>query len=219
MCLFWNNPDPNDLFAPSANILIHRVFLFDRIESSRAVQPHLNAIYFVRPTPENIKLLCKELNPTNQQPSFGQYFLFFSNHLSEDDTQLLAQADAHELVQLVQEHFVDFVALSSTLADLLVPSLPCLALGAPVEVALSLIHTVLFPLFFLILPILGPPSSRRKVGLHLHGAQASPLPQVPRPLLGRPVRVARVPAQIRGGRSRVLWRLQEIRFSSSVTAD
>ena len=114
------------------------------------MQPHINAIYFVRPTQENIKLLCKELNPANQQPSFGQYFLFFSNHLTDDDAQLLAQADTHELVQrrpfiqyvfvtfgqvqLVHENWADFLALSATCADLLVPSLPCLALGSRPEV-------------------------------------------------------------------------------------
>jgi hypothetical protein len=111
-----------------------RIFLFDRIESARAVQPHINAIYFIRPTPDNIKLLCKELNPANQQPSFGQYFIFFSNHLTDEDAQLLAQADQHELVQLVHENWADFLALSSTSADLLVPSLPCLALGSRPEV-------------------------------------------------------------------------------------
>ena len=115
--------------------VVRRVLLFDRIESERCVQQHVNAIYFVRPTSDNIKLLCKQLNPADSPPVFGQYNLFFSNHLSDDKhIQDLAQADQHELVKLVEEYFADFLALSASCADLLVPSLPCLALGAELVV-------------------------------------------------------------------------------------
>jgi hypothetical protein len=87
------------------------VFLFDLIGSDFAQQQSLNAIYFVRPSDKNIKLICKHLNPADHPPAFGQYYLFFCNHLTrstekdlpDQHVQELAQADQHELVQLVEE--------------------------------------------------------------------------------------------------------------------
>ena len=51
------------------------MFLFDLIGSDFAQQQSLNAIYFVRPSDKNIKLICKHLNPADHPPAFGQYYL------------------------------------------------------------------------------------------------------------------------------------------------
>jgi vacuolar protein sorting-associated protein 45 len=60
--------------------------------------------------------------------------LFFSNRLSEEDHQLISQADQSELVMCVTELYADFLALSSMCAHLLVPSLSCLSIASHPEV-------------------------------------------------------------------------------------
>jgi vacuolar protein sorting-associated protein 45 len=100
-------------------ILQHEVFLVEKIERARTDKmAHLKAIYFVRPTHENVKLLQDEL----KDPKYGEYHLFFSNTARDTMIQQLAEADEHEVVQQVQEYFADFEAINSDLASLGVPS-------------------------------------------------------------------------------------------------
>ena len=57
-------------------ILQHEVFLIDSIERARTDKmAHLKAIYFVRPTLENVRLLAEEF----KEPKYGEYHIFFSN--------------------------------------------------------------------------------------------------------------------------------------------
>ena len=100
-------------------ILQHEVFLIDSIERSRADKmPHLKAIYFVRPTHENIRLLQEEF----KEPKYGEYHIFFSNTTRDSMVQQLAEADEHEVVQQVQEYYADFLAINPELASINVPT-------------------------------------------------------------------------------------------------
>ena len=58
---------------------------------------HLKAIYFVRPTHENVRLLQEEF----KEPKYGEYHIFFSNTTRDTMIQQLAEADEHEVVQQV----------------------------------------------------------------------------------------------------------------------
>ena len=100
-------------------ILQQEVFLIDAIERGRTDKmPHLKAVYCVRPTPENIRLLQEEF----KEPRYGEYHLFFTNLTREGQIQQLAQADEHEVVQQVQEFYADFVPINHELFSLNVPS-------------------------------------------------------------------------------------------------
>lgn len=100
-------------------ILQHEVFLIDSIENSRTDKmAHLKAIYFVRPTHENMKMLQSEFS----NPKYGEYYIFFSNMARDTMLQQLAEADEHEVVHQVQEYFADFLAINPDLASLGVPS-------------------------------------------------------------------------------------------------
>jgi len=100
-------------------ILQHEVFLIDSIERARADKmAHLKAIYFVRPTHENVRLLQEEF----KEPKYGEYHIFFSNTTRDTMIQQLAEADEHEVVQQVQEYYADFLAINPELASLGVPS-------------------------------------------------------------------------------------------------
>ncbi|KAL7128295.1 hypothetical protein ABFS83_14G306800 [Erythranthe nasuta] len=82
------------------------VELVDSISMSKEPMSHLKAVYFLRPTSENIQLMRRQLTT----PRFGEYHLFFSNMLKDTQLHNLADSDEHEIVQQVQEYFADFVA-------------------------------------------------------------------------------------------------------------
>ncbi|XP_062101731.1 vacuolar protein sorting-associated protein 45 homolog [Humulus lupulus] len=93
-----------------SELLQKEVFLVELIESismSKESMSHLKAIYFLRPTSENIQQLRRQL----ATPRFGEYHLFFSNMLKDTQIHILADSDELEVVQQVQEFYVDFVAL------------------------------------------------------------------------------------------------------------
>ncbi|KAI3751823.1 hypothetical protein L2E82_22914 [Cichorium intybus] len=83
------------------------VELVDSISMSKESMSHLKAVYFLRPTSENIQYLKRQL----AKPRFGEYNLFFSNMLNTTQLHILADSDEHEVVQQVQEFFADFVAI------------------------------------------------------------------------------------------------------------
>lgn len=101
-------------------ILQHEVFLIDAIHRKFTDKmPHLKALYFIRPTLENIRLLQEEF----KEPKYGEYHIFFSNLTRDGFIQQLAEADEHEVVQQVQEYFCDFLAINDELFTLNVRSL------------------------------------------------------------------------------------------------
>uniref|UniRef100_A0A7C8YKA5 Uncharacterized protein n=1 Tax=Opuntia streptacantha TaxID=393608 RepID=A0A7C8YKA5_OPUST len=83
------------------------VELVDSISKSKESMSHLKAVYFLRPTSENVQLLRRQL----ANPRFGEYHLFFSNILKDTQIHILADSDEHEAVQQVQEFYADFVAV------------------------------------------------------------------------------------------------------------
>jgi len=105
-------------------ILQHEVFLIDAIERERSDKlPHLKAVYFVRPTAENIRLLQTEF----KDPKYGEYHLFFSNFVRDGQLQQLAEADEHEVVQQIHEYYADYLSVTQELVSLNVPSVASLA--------------------------------------------------------------------------------------------
>jgi len=96
-------------------ILQHEVFLIDAIEKARGDKmAHLKAIYFVRPTHENIERLQEEF----KDPRYGEYHIFFSNIMRDSMLPKLAEADEHEVVQSVQEFYADFLAINADCVSL-----------------------------------------------------------------------------------------------------
>ncbi|KAI0237324.1 Vacuolar protein sorting-associated protein 45 [Lamellibrachia satsuma] len=92
-----------------SEILQKEVYLFERIDSrSRETMKHLKCICFVRPTQENIHLMCQEL----KEPKYGLYYVYFSNVISKQDLKFLAEADEQEVVREIQEFYGDYIAMS-----------------------------------------------------------------------------------------------------------
>ncbi|CAJ2667580.1 vacuolar sorting-associated protein 45 [Trifolium pratense] len=93
-----------------SELLQKEVFLVELVDSiSKSSEPmsHLKAIYFLRPTAENIQYMRRQL----ASPRFGEYHLFFSNIMKDHHIHLLADSDEQEVVQQVQEFYADYVAI------------------------------------------------------------------------------------------------------------
>ncbi|KAJ6151105.1 hypothetical protein N7470_007699 [Penicillium chermesinum] len=96
-------------------LLNHEVYLIDRLDNSaREKMRHLRCLVFVRPTPNSVQLLVDEL----RDPKYGEYYIHLSNIIRKSSLERLAEADSHEVVQSVQEHFADFLVINPDLASL-----------------------------------------------------------------------------------------------------
>ncbi|KAG2252798.1 hypothetical protein Bca52824_082934 [Brassica carinata] len=109
----WNPAEAGMLIALELLLIDEKaqseVFLVEVIDSisvSKESMSHLKAVYFIRPTSENIQKLRYQL----ANPRFGEHHLFFSNLLKDTQIHILADSDEHEAVQQVQEFYADFVA-------------------------------------------------------------------------------------------------------------
>ena len=80
------------------------VFHVVNLDAERKGMSHMKAIVYVRPTPENLKLLRTEL----ADPKCMEYHLFFSNIVPSGFLQKLAEADKHFVVKQVHEYYADF---------------------------------------------------------------------------------------------------------------
>ncbi|KAJ1569485.1 vacuolar protein sorting-associated protein 45 [Cladochytrium tenue] len=103
------------IVVTQSQLLAREVYLVDRVDNrSREKMKHLKCIVFVRPSPESIQALVEEL----RDPSYGDYYLYFSNTVKKSSLERLAEADEYECVREVQEFFADFLAVNSDLFSL-----------------------------------------------------------------------------------------------------
>ena len=92
-----------------SEIVQKEVYLCELLSTKgRETMKHLSAICFLRPTRENVELLCEEL----KNPKYSSYSLYFSNTISKSSIKQLAEADDHEVVKDVKEFYADFIAIS-----------------------------------------------------------------------------------------------------------
>ena len=94
------------------------IYLIQKIDDSTEKLTHLKAVYFVRPTPQNIELIVKEL----KDPRFQEYYLFFTNEISSRSIDEIAMADSYDKVKGLQEVYLDYFALGRNIFSLNIPS-------------------------------------------------------------------------------------------------
>ena len=98
-----------------SSLLNHEVYLIDSLDNaSRERMRHMRCLCLVRPSPETIQLLIDEL----RDPKYGEYYLYFTNVAKKSSLERLAEADDHEVVKLVQEHFADYTVVNPDLFSL-----------------------------------------------------------------------------------------------------
>ncbi len=101
-------------------LLERDVVLIEKLTKGSDALPDLDAVVFLRPTPENVLALRKEL----RAPRFSSYKLVFSNVLRRTFVEEIADADEQERVTEVLELYADFFAPDRHLVSFGV--VPCL---------------------------------------------------------------------------------------------
>ncbi|KAI9850123.1 MAG: vacuolar protein sorting-associated protein 45 [Thelocarpon superellum] len=95
-----------------STLLNHEVYLIDRLDNqAREKMRHLRCLCFVRPSPESVQFLIDEF----RDPRYGDYYIYFSNVIRKSSLERLAEADDHEVVRQVQEHFADYIVVNPDL--------------------------------------------------------------------------------------------------------
>ncbi|XP_054011851.1 vacuolar protein sorting-associated protein 45 [Hylaeus anthracinus] len=104
------------LLYSKSEIFMKEVYLFERIDTNirNEALKHLKCIVFIRPTKENIEILCDEL----RSPKYGTYYIYFSNIIAKADIKLLAENDEQEVVKEVHEYYADYLAVNPHLFSL-----------------------------------------------------------------------------------------------------
>ena len=95
--------------------LKQEIFLFKSIDKIQTEQKlNLNGIFFIRTTTSNLEHLKRILQSTN----FKEINLFFTNQLTDDYLQKLAQYDINMQVKNVQEIYLDYYIINSNVFHL-----------------------------------------------------------------------------------------------------
>lgn len=93
-----------------SQMLSMEVYLFERLDYIHQ-RPPLNfvkCLVFVRPTERNLQMLQQEL----RNPKFANYYMHFTNGVSNAAVRSLAEADEYETVRCLKESFGDFLAVN-----------------------------------------------------------------------------------------------------------
>ncbi|PFH55048.1 hypothetical protein XA68_10912 [Ophiocordyceps unilateralis] len=98
-----------------SSLLNHEIYLIDRLDNhSRDRMRHLRCLCIIRPSPGSIQHLIDEL----RDPKYGEYHLYFTNVVKKYSLERLAEADDHEVVKSVEEHFADYIVVNRDLFSL-----------------------------------------------------------------------------------------------------
>uniref|UniRef100_A0A8D8Y8R7 Vacuolar protein sorting-associated protein 45 n=1 Tax=Cacopsylla melanoneura TaxID=428564 RepID=A0A8D8Y8R7_9HEMI len=104
-----------------SEILQKEVYMFENIEISSQCDyenmKHLKCIALLRPTKENIALLCKEL----KNPKFGSYYIYLTNIIPKADIKTLAEYDEQESVREIEELYADYLPILPHFFSLNIP--------------------------------------------------------------------------------------------------
>lgn len=111
----------HDVIAPLVTLKElrdHGVTLHMRLSKDREEIPDTPAVYFVRPTIENVRMIARDF----ERGLYDVYHLNFSNALAESALEELAtsaaKAGADEKVACVREQYLGYVSLEDDLFDL-----------------------------------------------------------------------------------------------------
>lgn len=99
----------SSIFSQS-DLLPKEIYLFEKIDTIGNKEPinFMKCVSLLRPTKENINLLCNEL----RNPKFGQYYLCFTNMVTRDEIKKLAESDKNEVIKSIKEYYMDFCAIN-----------------------------------------------------------------------------------------------------------
>ncbi|CBJ29106.1 conserved unknown protein [Ectocarpus siliculosus] len=143
-----------------SQILEKEVYLVERMDADHEPMQHLKAVYFIRPTKENIQTLCAEIS----KPRFLEYHVFFCSICPNELLQQLAAADEHEVVRQVHEYYAEFCAVNEDFFSANCPDTLQLALPRPPAAAKKLLSRNRDAVLSVLLALKKKPSTIRYAG-------------------------------------------------------
>ncbi|CAD8099685.1 unnamed protein product [Paramecium primaurelia] len=109
------------LIYSQSQILKKDVYLMEKIDAAASTKQklqHMKVIFLIRPTQENQTLLLQEI----KDKRFCEYYIFFTNTLSNFYIEQLAEADDSDLIKQLQEIYLDFYIVQPDTFTLNIPS-------------------------------------------------------------------------------------------------
>lgn len=93
-----------------SDLLPKEIYLFEKIDTVLSKEPisFMKCVCLLRPTEENVNLLCNEL----RNPKFGQYYVCFTNTVGQDEIRRLAESDKNEVIKSIKEYYIDYCAIN-----------------------------------------------------------------------------------------------------------
>lgn len=88
-------------------ILIEMIDNYHQLDQMK----HLNCIIYIKPVPESIELLTKEI----QNPHFNSYKVYFNNIINKSQLERIAEFDKFEVIDNIIELFQDFLVINANL--------------------------------------------------------------------------------------------------------
>lgn len=81
-----------------SKLLKNDIFLIQRVADKGDKMPHLKALYFVRPTQDNVDQIVKEI----KDPRYKEYHIFFTNEIPAQFIELMAVQDTGDRIKSLQ---------------------------------------------------------------------------------------------------------------------
>lgn len=81
-----------------SKLLKNDIFLIQRVADKGDKMPHLKALYFVRPTQDNVDQIVKEI----KDPRYKEYHIFFTNEIPVQFIELMAVQDTGDRIKSLQ---------------------------------------------------------------------------------------------------------------------
>lgn len=117
------------LVYSQSDILKRDIYLIEKLSSaSTQKMQHMKVIYLIRPSQENYNSLVNDL----KQHRFSEYYLYFTNSVSNYFIEKLAEADESNLIKNLSEVYMDYYCIQKDLFTLNIPStISLIKVGSP----------------------------------------------------------------------------------------
>lgn len=101
------------LVMTKSSAIKEEIFMFEELKNLKTTNKNMNvkAIFFIKPSEENISMLV----PLLKTPIYGEYFMNFTNVVSEEQLRKLANADEFSSIKNMEEVYLDYYVINKNL--------------------------------------------------------------------------------------------------------
>lgn len=104
------------LVMTKSSAIKEEIFMFEEIKNLKTQNKNMNvkAIFFLKPSEENISLLVQLL----KQPIYGEYYVNFTNVVSDEQLRKLANSDEFSTIKNMEEVYLDYYVINKNFLHL-----------------------------------------------------------------------------------------------------